>query len=204
MFNKPFTRYSRNVIIVGEGGILLIIYLQMIAGDENKQRFAVLYETYRGLMFHVANKLMQNAYDAEDAVHQAFVSLAENFSKIDEIECPQTRSYIVLIVERKAIDILRKHNRQAEVSINEAVLGIEISLPSDHGLADAMADLPTHYREILLLRYYNGYTAKEIAAALGISYAAMKKQLTRAKNALRVKTEEGDMSNGNEYNLRRT
>lgn len=29
----------------------MIVYLQMIEGDEEKLRFAVLYETYRGLMF---------------------------------------------------------------------------------------------------------------------------------------------------------
>ena len=170
-----------------------MIYLQMIECNEDKQRFTVLYETYRGLMFYVANKLLHNTQDAEDAVHQAFVSLAEHFSKIGELECPQTRSYVVLTVERKAIDILRKHTRQAEVSINEAVQGIEIPLPGDHGLADALASLPAHSREILLLRYYNGYTTKELAAAFGVSYAAMKKQLTRAKNSLRERMEEGDM-----------
>lgn len=189
--------------MICRGGDFVIIYLRMIEGDENKQRFAALYETYRGLMFYVANKLLQNTHDAEDAVHQAFISLAENFSKIDEIECPQTRTYVVLIVERKAIDILRKRNRQSEVSINEAVHGIEIPLPGDHGLADAMA-LPGHSHEILLLRYYNGYTTKEIAAAFGVSYAATKKQLTRAKNALRVKLEEGDMISDNEYGFQRT
>lgn len=171
----------------------MIIYLQMIENEEDKQRFTALYETYRGLMFYVANNLLHNTHDAEDAVHQAFITIAENFSKIDEIECPQTRAYIVLIVERKAIDILRKRNRLSEVSINEAAHGIEIPLPGDHGLADALAGLPAHSREILLLRYYNGYTTKELAAAFGVSYAAMKKQLTRAKNSLRERMEEGDM-----------
>lgn len=182
----------------------MIIYLQMLENVEDKQRFAVLYETYRGLMFYIANKLLKNTHDAEDAVHQAFISLAENFSKIGDIKCPQTRSYIVLSVERKAIDILRKHNRQAEVSINEEVQGIEIPLPGDYGLADALASLPAHYREILLLRYYNGYTTKEIAATFDVSYAAMKKQLTRAKNALRVKLEEGDTNNDSKCDFQRS
>lgn len=170
-----------------------MIYLQMIECNEDNSKFEQLYTIYKGLMFHVAMNILKNESDAEDAVHQAFISLAENFSKINEIECPQTRAYIVLIVERKAIDILRKRNRQPEVSINEALHGIEIPLPGDHGLADALAGLPAHSREILLLRYYNGYTIKELAAAFGVSYAAMKKQLTRAKTSLRERMEEGDM-----------
>lgn len=67
----------------------MIVYLQMIEGEEEKLRFAVLYETYRGLMFYTANSILHNSQDAEDAVHQAFISLAENFSKIKTIECPQ-------------------------------------------------------------------------------------------------------------------
>ena len=122
----------------------MIVYLQMIEGEEEKLQFAALYETYRGLMFYTANNILHNAQDAEDAVHQAFISLAENFSKIKAIECPQTRAFVVIIVERKAIDLLRKRSRQAEVGMNEAVHGIDIPLPGDNGLADAMASLPAH------------------------------------------------------------
>lgn len=89
----------------------MIVYLQMIEGEENKRQFAALYETYRGLMFYTANNILHNSQDAEDAVHQAFISLAENFSKIKTIECPQTRAFVVIIVERKAIDLLRRRNR---------------------------------------------------------------------------------------------
>lgn len=72
-----------------KGGGSMIVYLQMIEGEEGKRQFAALYETYRGLMFYTANNILHNAQDAEDAVHQAFISLAENFSKIKTIECPQ-------------------------------------------------------------------------------------------------------------------
>ena len=44
----------------------------------------------------------------------------------------------------------------------------KIPLPGDHGLADAMARLPAAYRDILLLRYYNGYSVREISSMLHI------------------------------------
>ena len=50
----------------------------------------------------------------------------------------------------------------------ESTYGIEIPLPGDHGLADAMARLPAAYRDILLLRYYNGYSVREISSMLHI------------------------------------
>jgi len=39
-------------------------------------------------------------------VHQAFLSILENLDKISNVECPKTQSYIVIIVERKAIDTI--------------------------------------------------------------------------------------------------
>ena len=68
----------------------MMVYLQMIEGGHNRQRFALLYDTYKGLMFRVARRLLHSDADAEDAVHEAFVALARNFSKINEIDCPQT------------------------------------------------------------------------------------------------------------------
>lgn len=59
----------------------MIIYLQMIESDEDKSKFEQLYIMYKGFMFHVAMKILKNEFDAEDAVHQAFLSLIENLKK---------------------------------------------------------------------------------------------------------------------------
>ena len=70
----------------------MMIYLQMLETTEQKVRFEDLYYTYKNLMFYVANQILRNEHDAEDAVQQAFFAIAKNFEKISEIKCPQTRS----------------------------------------------------------------------------------------------------------------
>lgn len=80
----------------------MIIYLQMIESDEDKSKFEQLYIMYKGLMFHVAMKILKNEFDAEDAVHQAFLSLIENLKKISDVKCPKTRAYIVIITETES------------------------------------------------------------------------------------------------------
>ena len=56
----------------------MLIYLQIIETDEDKSTFEQIYEAYRGLMFHAAFKVLTHEQDAEDAVHYAFVKIAEN------------------------------------------------------------------------------------------------------------------------------
>ena len=156
----------------------MIIYLQMIESDEDKSKFEQLYIMYKGLMFHVAMKILKNEFDAEDAVHQAFLSLIENLKKISDVKCPKTRAYIVIITERKAIDIIRSRSKLVDMEFWESTYGIEIPLPG------AMARLPAAYRDILLLRYYNGYSVREISSMLHIKKDTAQKQLWRAKAAL--------------------
>lgn len=63
------------------GDIAVLIYMQMIASDEDKSKFEQIYLTYRKLMFFVARSILKNDADAEDAVHTAFVSIIEHLKK---------------------------------------------------------------------------------------------------------------------------
>lgn len=162
----------------------MFIYLQMIETEEDKSKFEQLYLTYRGLMYHVAMNILQNPHDAEDAVHQSFLSILNHLDKIKNVVCPQTRSFLVITTERKAIDIIRSKSKIIDIAFDETIHGVEVPPPGDHGLADAMAKLPARYREVLLLRYDNGFTTKEISKILNLKRASVQKLLWRAKNAL--------------------
>ena len=82
----------------------MLIYLQMLESPEEKSILEQIYLEYRGLMYHVAYEILHNEQDAEDAVHHAFVKIAENIKKITDPVCPKTHSYVVTIVEHQAID----------------------------------------------------------------------------------------------------
>lgn len=172
----------------------MLIYLQMIESEEDKSKFLEIYNQYKYLMFSVANRILKNEYDAEDAVHQAFVSIIDNLNGIGAVDCPKTRSYIVIITENKAIDIIRSRKHLAGEELNDAIHGIEIPLPGDSGLADAMAKLPARYREVLMLRFDNGYNTKELAKMLGMTQGSVQKLIWRAKDALKKQLEkDGEM-----------
>lgn len=170
----------------------MLIYLQALEAPGERARFQMLYERYRGLMFHRAMQLLQNESDAEDAVHQAFLAILEHFEKISDIDCPKTRAYVVIIAESKAIDLLRWRRRLASDAELEALPGPELSLPGDSDLARAMAALPARYREALLLHCAMGYDVQELAALFGMKSAAVQKLLWRAKRALKRQLEEGE------------
>ena len=164
------------------GGGKMLAYLQAIDNPEDRTRFEAMYSAYRGLMFHAANRILQNPQDAEDAVHLAFLSLAN--CRLPAELGPQARHLAAVTVERKAIDLYRARKRRPEVGLEEDSLPGCAPPPSDGTLAGAMAALPPRYREALLLKYYNGYSAAEIGELLGTTAANVRQILARAKRKL--------------------
>ena len=85
----------------------MLEYLATMETADDRTRFESLYLAYRGLMYHVAYHILKNPQDAEDAVHQSFVKLAEHMATIPDGPCPRTRNLVVTVAERKAIDLYR-------------------------------------------------------------------------------------------------
>ena len=122
------------------------------------------------------------------------MSIIQNIHKFVQIDCPETRSFIVIMTERKAIDLIRIRHSEKILPLNEDLVGLEIPAPGDHGLADALAKLPARYREVLLLRFDNGYSTRELAKMLGLTESGVRKLIGRAKDALRYILEEDGYS----------
>jgi RNA polymerase sigma factor (sigma-70 family) len=60
-----------------------------------------------------------------------------------------------------------------------------------HDVAQAIADLPPPYRQVLVLRDVHDMTAPEVAATLGLTGAAVKSRLHRARAMVRATLTNG-------------
>ena len=91
---------------------MLGLYLSMLDTAEEKSKFEELYNLHRQDMYRVANGILNDTYEAEDAVHEAFLRVANHFSEISEIKHTETRAYLITIVKNISLDILRKKKNQ--------------------------------------------------------------------------------------------
>jgi len=169
----------------------MLVYLQMIETEEDCDKFTTMYKEYCQNLHGIAMIYLRNYHDAEDAVHQAFLSILKNMDKISDVDCLKTKSYVVIITEHKALDLLRARKKALPRDFEEEPIGVTIPPPGEDELAAALAKLPARYREILLLHYHHGYSRKELAQMLELSYVAVQQLLWRAKDALRKQLEGG-------------
>ena len=170
----------------------MIIYLQTIDDSSDKVKFERLYLHYQAFMYRIAYHILKNKQDAEDAVHNAILSIAKNIEKIEDPISRRTQGYIFIIVERKAIDLYRERKLKECDELSESKIGISYPLPDEHDLVWCITQLPPRYRQVIFLKYSHGYSVKEIADILGISHAAASKLDQRAKKKLEeICREEG-------------
>ena len=168
----------------------MLIYLQMIETPEDRSKFEVIYLKYRDYMYRVAFAVLNNPEDAEDAVHSAFVKIAETIEKIMDPECIKTKGYVVTIIRNAAIDIYRKKQAHPQVEYMDATAGISVEYDGDDRVAKCMLKLSERQRSVLMLKHYYGYELKEAAKMLGITYRNALQIEQRAKAKLRALCEE--------------
>lgn len=104
----------------------MMIYIAVINEPGDQRQFIALYHKYTNLMYHVAYGILQNHEDAEDAVQQAFLAVIPHLHKIKNVSDPETKSYLVIIVERKAIDILRARKKTDHVEYLDELVGVAV------------------------------------------------------------------------------
>lgn len=168
----------------------MLVYLALIEDEKDKPKFEELYRSFKPLMFFIANRILNNPMDAEDAVHEACIALAENFSKIPKNNTHKTRAYFVTVVERKAIDLYRRKQAHPTVSLDGDIPDALLPAPGEGAAARAMSRIPAKYRELLYLKHVCGFKSKEIAKIMGMTDTMVRRSLSDARAALRAELEK--------------
>lgn len=123
---------------------MLIVYLSMIDSDQERKKMTEIYEEHKYALLHYAMNIIKNQSMAEDAVHNAFISIIENKEKYFNLDCRDFRRSAVVIVRHKCIDILRKQKPFSNKSIEE----LEIFLESDEIPVDDQISFLSEYELI--------------------------------------------------------
>lgn len=160
----------------------MLTYALTIVKPADRPKLERLYLEYRSVMFCAANEILHNEHEAEDAVQQAFIKIAENLDKVPDELSNKTKAFVVTIAENTAIDRYRKLKRHGDCELCEEACGIEANSADE--LVSCILKLPARYRQFILLKYYHGYSTREIAKLLGMSSAAASKTAQRAKQRL--------------------
>ena len=170
--------------------------------------FQELVEEHYDRLFRAALFMSGDREVAEDLVQESFLAAAESLHRFEGRSKPYTWLYGIL--RNKFRRWLRKKDRTVSLQLlEERAPGDEnpLSLKSEETRPPAQAEsdetaelirefvdeLPPHHRDVLVLRYLEDYSYKEISEALDCSIGTVKSRIHYALDKVghRLRTEGG-------------
>lgn len=143
-----------------------------------------LYDEYHNMVYRLALTATRSTYDAEDITQTVFLKLLDG--------CPPPRSgkeraWLNQVTVHACQDLMRSFWRRKTGPLDDT---IPFAAPEDKALFDTVMALPSKYRIVVHLHYYEGYTGAEIAKMVGITPSAVSMRLHRARTMLRNALQE--------------
>lgn len=140
-----------------------------------------IYQRYRADLLKLAVALLHDVGEAEDAVHDVFVTFAQSPERLRL--SGSLKGYLLTCVANRARNQNRRSRRRVTVGLDEAA-----SVASDQRTpeqwisaseelqrwSDALATLPYEQRETVLLHLRAGLKFRQIAKAQGVSVNTVK------------------------------
>ncbi len=153
-----------------------------------------LYDRYVAVLFPVALRIVRDRAEAEDVVHDAFVTVADRASQYAP-ERGTVAAWLVTLVRNLSIDRTRRRERRGAI-VRDAVLHEPVApvdtpetLTADAAerakIRRALASLPDVQRATLEVAFFEGLTYPEIGARENVPLGTIKSRAARAIAALR-------------------
>ncbi len=141
----------------------------------NKEALRRVYEEHKDKLLTVAVSMLHDYGAAEDILHDVFVSFAAGVGRLN-IKI-SIRRYLIASVVNRIRDIYRKkrpkmvelENVELADTHAEAPATVAVSDEQAEILTDALAQIPTEQREVIVLHLNGGLKFNEIAEMKGIS-----------------------------------
>ncbi len=152
----------------------------------DKTALAYIYRQHVDALYSYGAQLTRDHGIVEDAIQDLFIEL---WQKRDSLG-PTTniRPYLIVSIRRKIIRLLGSRSNQ---ELNLASHKTEQEEPAHDQstetarLKAALQQLSEQQREVLYLKYFEGYDYKEIAEYTGFNHQSIRNTASRAINSLR-------------------
>ena len=167
-------------------GDVIRLYLQTQRSDY----FSVLYQRYASKVFGKCISILKDYDEAKDAVQDIFVKIMTNLGNFGERA--QFSTWIYSITYNYCIDVIRKKKKEKTLftdDIERAPDVAEEDVPDEFlmemevkHLKAVLEDLPTGDRMILLMKYQDDMSIRDISEILNKTESAIKMKIKRAKH----------------------
>ena len=162
------------------------------AGLGDVDAFRELFERYGQRVFRYAHTRLGRAEDAQDAAQDVFLAAWQGLPSFRYEHAGSFPGWLFGIARHVVVDHQRKALRRRWVALDDVPEGsvdFEGRLVSQRVLVEELGRLPESQREVLMLRFVAGLSARDVGGAVGKSESAVVSLQVRGLEALRRRME---------------
>jgi len=162
---------------------------RIATGDQDA--YAAIVDRHLDRAVRIAERMIGNRDEAEDAVQNAFITLWQRAERFDPAR-GRFASWFASVVANAAIDLGRRRREgplpAGHEAADPAADAERHSLDADRQrhVAAALAMLPDRQRLAVVLCYFEGFSNAEAAASIGVGIKGLESLLSRARSSLRA------------------
>lgn len=152
-----------------------------------------LYEEHFTTVYKIAFYITHSETLAEDVTHETFKVALEKF---DQVRDPtKIGGWLAAIATNLSKDLVREYGRctpmesgilYSKAVINAFPLKALVEKETTREIKNAIGNLPHDFKQVIILRYYDALSIKELARSLKIPVGTVKSRLYRAKKTLKA------------------
>ena len=178
--------------------------LAILKSEAQRNEMSAVYEKNKSLFLSIAFNRVKKEEDAEDAVQEAFLEIADKPDTFFSLTEKKQVQYMSAVVNKISIDMFNKSRKIPTEELSEEIVYqnddnvIENSFFDNVSREEILAfteTLPETQRTVLILSYSTGLTAKEISRTLNIPMNAVYKRLHLARKSVKEFIDERNKNN---------
>ncbi len=155
--------------------------------EGNREALGQIYVLYRDRVYNYCHWLVKENARVDDVVHETFMKIWNNIGSLRNGN--SFRSWLYTIARNEALLDLRDRKPfeeltdESSIESDSPLVALINAEETDQvkGLLDALRPA---YRELIVLRVYEGLSYAELACVTGLSLSAVRVHLFRARKAL--------------------
>jgi RNA polymerase sigma factor (sigma-70 family) len=174
----------------------LLLWQRFREGDESA--FALIFDRFSPTLYRYGSSITVHKDIVEDSIQDGFVDIWRTKERLSDTD--NIGFYLFKVVRRKIYKNLQSKQSQSEDSLEDlwgnTLATIENSIETNlinHesetqrrlAIANVIVQLPPRQREVIELRFYQGFSYEQIAEIMGINLQSVHNNVHRALTFLR-------------------
>ena len=180
----------------------MLLFLPETLQPSERVTLQRLYEKHKRKMYAVSCKILGDRYDAEDALQNAFLRIADKINRLSGCDDAEIEGYLITTVKNESYQLLRQKKNEPDLPLDETLaVSVDDTVLTVHEkdayelAVKVILEMDEIYRAPLYLHTVMGYSVKETAKYLKRNKNTVAVQIMRGKEQIKNKLTEAGYEN---------